>query len=354
MDKRVIKSILLIGALIFIISFFITSFKTKDSSDESKEAINTKEVSLINELKKQKSIQISNKNLEDIDVEEEFYTDFKYYLGKLNKLDNSVEFNEVFTGKGDNIEFSTDFNYIKVTGYNKIDYFEIPSNEKEGIRNLFNKEIYTSFDSIKNYKNWDNVIAEYKDKKKEISNLKEFDEKIIKKRKISQYQASKMEEQVKDNFYITINAKEYEFYIQTIGKNAIGVYYKNYKSYYEIDNDFYNYLCDISFVAKKDNEIEQEKSEYDWVQSIEIKDIVNNIDETFDGEQKDNILDSLFNKEIKEVNFDKYEVKRYILKLKGNGKSEDITIYESYVYKNDKYYEIKNADLIIDSFLNAP
>ncbi|SHH38112.1 hypothetical protein [Tepidibacter thalassicus] len=352
MDKKVIKSLMVIGLLIFIISFFITSFTTKES-DKAEETIstNTKKISLIDELKRQGNIQISNENLKYITVEDEFLDNFKYYLRKAEKLDKNVDFKCKFKGRAKDIEFFTDFNYLKISQNKRSEYYKFPSNDKKNIEKLFDKEIYTAFDAVKNYENWNTVVVEYSGKKKEISDLKKFNEQINKKRKISQYQATKIADEAEENFYITVKTDNYEFYIQTIGRNAIGVYYKDYKSYYEIDRDFYNYLCDICFVAKKKN---KEKSEYDWVENIQVKDIVNNIEETFEKEQKDDILNSLFNDDIKEVKFDKYEVKRYILRLNGKGNSEEIVIYENYVKKGGKYYKIKNADLIIDSFLNVP
>lgn len=356
MNKKAIKSILFAALLVFIVSFGITILSSKPSEDKNKTiTANTKEVSLLNEFKKEKDIKISNEVLENIGVEIDFLSDFMYYLDKSKKTDKPSDFKEIFKGKGKNVEFSTDFKIIKIKNQNKEEYYKLPLEYEKDIEKLFNKEIYISFDAVKQYKTWNSVTIDYKDNSKEISKIKleDFNNKIIRKKALSEYQAARLGE-YDENFNITIKGNGYELNLQTIGSSAMGVYYKEYKAYYEIDEQLYNYLCDIFYISKEDRIVSNEKkiSEFDWVEKIEINDIVNKMDGEAENSDKDELLNSLFRDNMEKVKFDTYEVKRYSLKLIGNGKTEKITVYENHIQRNGDYYKIKNVDLIIDSFMN--
>ncbi len=358
MNKKVIKSILLLALGIFIISFFAASLKTKveDNKKEEIDPAKVKESLLIDDLKKETTISLSNGILNEIEMEEDFITDFAYYLNRAKKIEKDSSFEEIFEGQGDTVKFSTDFKILKIKKEDKEEYWQIPSEDEEGLKKLLDQGIYTAFDCIKKVDTWETVKVEYKEKSKQISKFNDLNEKIKKKRTLSEYQASKLGKE-DGGFYITIKGKEYDIYLQTIGTNAIGIYYKNYKGYYEIEKDLYDYLCDIFYVAKEEREesISKENTNtYDWVEEIEIKDVVNKMDGSLDGKEKDDLLTALFSENMQEVKFDTYEVKRYSLNLKGKEKSEKITVYENHVEKNGVYYKVKNADLIIDSFMNIP
>ncbi len=298
---------------------------------------------------KEQNITLSNKNIKDIKIEEDYFNDFKYYIQKSKKIEN-VEFDEKVTGYSDDIKFSTDFNYIKIMKNEDTQYFDMPDEEIEGLESLMNKAINTSFDIIKKVQDIKAVQISYKNKQKQIENVKEFNDKIHKKSNISEYKASKLMDEVKENFDINIKVDGYEIYAKTLGKTGLGIYYKDYKAYYEIDDSLYNYLCDVLFVSKNDNE--SDEVGYEWINTIKVEDKVNDIEEELQGELKDELVRYLF-REIKEpVEFKDYEFERYKLKLKGDSKEEDITVYENHVKIKDKYYKINGADLIVDSVVN--
>lgn len=349
MNKKVIKSILIFSSIVFLLSFFITSLKSKPKEEEQATTVTNQELNLMTSLSKKQDIILSNDNMKDITIENDYVSDFKYYIQKSKKIE-TVEFKEKLTGYSDDIKFSTDFRYIKIMNDKETQYFEMPQEEVKGLENFMNKAINTSFDAIKKVKDVKEVQISYKNKQKQIENIKEFNDKIHKKSNISEYKASKLMDEVKENFDINIKLDGYDVYIKTLGKTGLGIYYKDNKAYYEIDDSLYNYLCDVLFVSKNDNE--SDEVGYEWVQTIKVEDKVNDIEEDLQGELKDELVRYLF-KEIKEpVEFKDYEFERYHLKLKGDSKEQDITVYENHVKIKDKYYKIKGADLIVDSVVN--
>ncbi|WP_099190954.1 hypothetical protein [Tepidibacter mesophilus] len=353
MNKKVIKSILIFSSVVFILSFFITSLKTKPKENQVTTTA-AQESNLMDSLLKEQSIKLSNNNMQDITMEEDYLNDFRYYIQKSNKIEK-VEFEEVLTGYSDNIKFSTDLNYIKIMNDKKTQYFDISDEQIKGLKKLIDKSINTSFDTIKKAKEIKEVQISYKNKKKQIENIKEFNEKLHKKSSISEYKASKLMAEVKENFDINIKIDGYDIYAKTLGKTGLGIYHKDYAAYYEIDDTLYNYLCDVLFISKNDNEsdeITSDEREYEWVQTIKVEDKVNDIKEELKGELKDELIRTLFG-EIKEpVEFKEYEFKRYNLKLKGESKEQEIIVYENHIKINDKYYKINGADLIVDSVVN--
>ncbi|WFD10481.1 hypothetical protein [Tepidibacter hydrothermalis] len=348
MNKKVIKSILIFAGIIFLLSFFVTILNTKEKEEQATTAT-TQELNLMKSILKKENIILSDNNIKDITMEKDYLNDFKYYIQKSKKIEK-VEFDEKVTGYSDDIKFSTDFNYIKIMKDQDAQYFDMPDKEIEGLENFMNKAINTSFDTIKKVQDIKEVQVSYKDKQKQIKNIKEFNDKIHKKSNISEYKASKLMDEVKENFDINIKLDGYEIYIKTLGKTGLGIYYKDYKAYYEIDDSLYNYLCDVLFVSKDDNE--SDEIGYEWIETIKVEDKTNDIEEELQGELKDELVRYLFS-EIKEpVEFKDYEFERYHLKVKGKSKEEDITVYENHIKIKDKYYKIKGADLIVDSVVN--
>ncbi|MEJ8553583.1 hypothetical protein [Tepidibacter sp. Z1-5] len=348
MNKKVIKSILIFSGIVFLLSFFITSLKTKPKEEQAT-TTTTQEVNLMNILLKEQNIMLSNKNIKDIKIEEDYLNDFKYYIQKSKKIEKA-EFEEVLTGYSDDIKFSTDFNYIKIMKNNDTKYYEISDKEAKGLKSLIDKAINTSFDTIKKIQDIKEVQISYKDKQKKLENIKEFNDKIHKKSNISEYKASKLMDEVKENFDINIKLNGYEIYAKTLGKTGLGIYYKDYTAYYEIDDTLYNYLCDVLFISKDENE--SDEIGYEWIKTIKVEDKTNDIEEELEGELKDELVKYLFS-EIKEpVEFKDYEFERYKLKLKGDSKEQDITVYENHIKIKDKYYKINGADLIVDSVVN--
>ncbi|CAH2215136.1 hypothetical protein [Tepidibacter aestuarii] len=350
MNKKVIKSMLIFAGIAFLLTFFITSLMTKEKEEQEQVTTTLKqEVNLMNSLLKKQNIKLSNNNMKDITIEEDYLNDFKYYIQKSEKIEKA-DFDEVVIGSSDDIKFSTDFNYIKIMNNDDTQYFDISDKQTKGLQILIDKAINTSFDTIKKIQDINEVQISYKDKQKQIDNIKEFNGKIHKKSNISEYKASKLMDEVKENFDINIKLENYEIYAKTLGKTGLGIYYKDYTAYYEIDDSLYNYLCDILFISKNDNE--SDDAGYEWVQTIKVEDKINDIEEELEGELKDELVRYLFS-EIKEpVEFKDYEFERYHLKLKGESKEQDITVYENHIKVNDKYYKINGADLIVDSVIN--
>jgi hypothetical protein len=347
-NKKVIKSMLIFAGIVFLISFLITILRTKEKEEQATQAIN-QEVNLMKYLLKEQSIKLSDENIKDITIEQDYFKDFKYYIEKSKKIEK-VEFKEILTGYSDDIKFSTDCNYIKIVKGKETQYFDIEDEQTKELESLIDKATNTSFDTIKKINDIKEVQISYKNKQKQIVNIKEFNDKIHKKANISQYNASKLIDEVKDNFDINIKLDNYEIYAKTLGKTGLGIYYKDYTAYYEIDDSLYNYLCDVLFVSKSNNE--SDEIGYEWVQTIKIQDKINEIEEELEGELKDELVRYLF-REIKEpVEFKDYEFERYHLKLKGESKEQEMIIYENHIKIKDKYYKIKGADLIVDSVIN--
>lgn len=348
MNKKVIKSMLIFAGIVFLISFLITILRTREKEEQATQAIN-QEVNLMKYLLKEQSIKLSDENIKDTTIEQDYFKDFKYYIEKSKKIEK-VEFKEILTGYSDDIKFSTDYNYIKIVKGKETQYFDIEDEQTKELESLIDKATNTSFDTIKKINDIKEVQISYKNKQKQIVNIKEFNDKIHKKANISQYKASKLIDEVKENFDINIKLDNYEIYAKTLGKTGLGIYYKDYTAYYEIDDSLYNYLCDVLFVSKSNNE--SDEIGYEWVQTIKIQDKINDIEEELEGELKDELVRYLF-REIKEpVEFKDYEFERYHLKLKGESKEQEMIIYENHIKIKDKYYKIKGADLIVDSVIN--
>jgi hypothetical protein len=273
-NKKVIKSMLIFAGIVFLISFLITILRTKEKEEQATQAIN-QEVNLMKYLLKEQSIKLSDENIKDITIEQDYFKDFKYYIEKSKKIEK-VEFKEILTGYSDDIKFSTDCNYIKIVKGKETQYFDIEDEQTKELESLIDKATNTSFDTIKKINDIKEVQISYKNKQKQIVNIKEFNDKIHKKANISQYNASKLIDEVKDNFDINIKLDNYEIYAKTLGKTGLGIYYKDYTAYYEIDDSLYNYLCDVLFVSKSNNE--SDEIGYEWVQTIKIQDKINEIE----------------------------------------------------------------------------
>ncbi|OPJ55075.1 hypothetical protein [Alkalithermobacter paradoxus] len=358
MYKKLIIACIIIFVLVFAITFSLTYIKTKEEAQDTKSTIASrmKDVPLINLLKDEVDIKVSGNRLEDMSLNEDIISELNYYIEKMKKLDDKVTVQSIIKGEGEKVKFTTDYKNMKIEKSGKEEYYEIPSQYSNELEQLFERGMFTSFDITQNNKIWNKVEIEdeYSKQKKELqkSKFKEFSDntKLVAYTKEHKIVSSN---NANDNFYITIGTRDNEIYLQLMGRSVLGVYYKAHRSYYQIQEDLYDYLSQMMRNTKP-SQTKQDQSNYDWVEEIEIKDIVNNINSVVKGKDAKDLVDFLFNKHTVEGTLGQFEEKRYELTLKGKGRTQNIIAYENNIQLNGKVYQVKSVDIIISAYANTP
>lgn len=256
------KAAILIGVVVFFIIYFI-SFKIglnmeKDKSEVPKKVETEEEDtrSLMTQIKEKKKIYVSDKNIENIKIEEDMWNDIKFFFSDFKKVRNTTSsYEAVYEGYSDDgVKFSTDLNFFRVYTVNKEEYYKVPVDSKSAFKKLLDESIYTSFDLLSHYKDWKEVNISHGKEIKKIHRWK-FDDlahKMISKRVVGKVQPEKSKERSEYNFTIDIKGDNFAVKVETMGKDYVKVTSKKTVSYYEVHTSLFDYLKNEIFeIGKK-------------------------------------------------------------------------------------------------------
>ncbi|RDY23607.1 hypothetical protein CHF27_007485 [Romboutsia maritimum] len=260
--KRKLKknAALLIGVIAFFIVYFVffnwgkSLEVTPEDTPKKTEAQEEDSRSLLTQISSKKKIYISDQNIENIKVEEEYWNEIKFFFSEFSKVREPESYTKKYEGYSDDgIKFSTDLNYFRVYTVNNQEYYKVPISIKKEFEALIKESIYTSFDFIKQYKTWENVTISYNKETKKISGWK-YDDlayKMASKRLVGKVQPEKSKERSKYNFTINIKGEDYEVKVETMGQDYVKIISKDAQSYYEVHNGLYEYIKNEIFEIGK-------------------------------------------------------------------------------------------------------
>lgn len=255
------KAAILIGVVIFFIIYFI-SFKIginmeKDKSEVPKKVETETEDnrSLMTQIKEKKKIYVSDKNVENIKIEEDMWNEVKFFFSEFKKVRNTTSYEAIYEGYSDDgIKFSTDLNFFRVYTVNKEEYYKVPIDSKNSFKKLLDESIYTSFDLLSHYKDWKEVTITYGKETKKVHKWKfdDLEHKMISKRVVGKVQPEKSKERSDYNFSINIKGENFAVKVDTMGKDYVKVTSKKTVSYYEVHTSLFDYLKNEIFeIGKK-------------------------------------------------------------------------------------------------------
>ena len=256
--RKVKKSVLVAMSIVvfFVIyglAFYLgTYLDNKDNPKvETKEDESVDERPLMKQLSSKKKIYMSNEQVENIKVDEIYWDEVKYEFTKFSQVRKSEKFTPIYTGYSDDgVRFSTDLNLFRIYTVNEELYYKIPISEKTQFEKVLNGSIYTSFDFVKKYKTWKNVIISYGDEKKTIHKWK-YDDLVYKmssKRIVGKIQPEKNKDRSKYNFTLKI---------ETMGKDYVKISSDKGEAYYEVSIALYEYLREEIFKLPSDSDDEE-------------------------------------------------------------------------------------------------
>lgn len=260
--KRKIKKkvAIIIGVIGFFIVYFVSfnwgkSMEQKSESSPKKTENQDEDTrSLLAQISSKKKIYISDENIENIKVEEEYWNEIRFFFSEFSKVREPDSFSKKYEGYSDDgIKFSTDLNFFRVYTVNSQEYYKVPVSIKKEFNSLIKESIYTSFDFIKQYKTWEDVTVSYNGKSKNISGWK-YDDlayKMASKRLVGKVQPEKSKERSDYNFAIKIKGKDYEVKVETMGQDYVKITSKDAESYYEVHNGLFEYLKNEVFKIDK-------------------------------------------------------------------------------------------------------
>lgn len=264
--KRKIKKSMLVlaGIILFFIvytgTYIYVSKKQQNDIPVKVEDKNleTDSSSLLSQMKTTNTVYISDKNLQDVRVEKEYWDQIKFFSTKFKEVRKPSDYQSIYEGYLDNgIRFSTDLDYFRIYTVNKEEFYKIPVAEKKAFDKLLQESIYTSIDSVKKYKTWDSVEIIYGDqvKKPWMWKYDDLAYKISVKRLVGKIQPEKSKERSPYNFTIKIKGDGYSITLDTMGKDYVKVTSDKATAYYEVHEGLYDYLRDDIFkIEKTDNE----------------------------------------------------------------------------------------------------
>ena len=256
------KAAILIGVVVFFIIYFI-SFRIginmeKDKSEVPKKVEKEEEDnrSLRTQIKEKKKVYISDKNIENIKIEEDMWDEIKLFFSDFKKVRNTTSsYEAVHEGYSDDgVKFSTDLNFFRAYTVNKEEYYKVPVSSKDAFKKLLDESIYTSFDLLSHYKDWKEVTITHGKEIKKVHRWK-FDDlahKMISKRVVGKVQPEKSKERSDYNFTINIKGDNFDVKVDTMGKDYVKVTSKKNVSYYEVHTSLFDYLKNEIFeIGKK-------------------------------------------------------------------------------------------------------
>ena len=250
--RKVKKSMLiLLGILAFFIVYVGTyiHFAKKQQSEQpvKVENQNSKDDTkpLLNQLKSNDTVYISDKNLQDVRIDQEYWEQIRFFSTKFKEVRKPSSYESKYEGYLDNgIRFSTDLDYFRIYTVSKEEFYKIPVSEKKAFDKLLQESIYTSIDSVKKYKTWDSVelICGDKVKKPWRWHYDELAYKISVKRLVGRIQPEKSKERSKYNFTVKIHGDGYSIVLETMGKDYVKITSDKATAYYEVHGGLYEYL----------------------------------------------------------------------------------------------------------------
>ena len=253
--RKLKKGMILILGIILFFGVYFAAFKYGRSLDEKNtQPVKTEEDqedtrSLMSQLSSKEKIYISDSNVENVRIEESYWTNVKILFSEFSKIRTPDSYTPVYSGNSDDgIRFSTDLNYFRVYTVSSEEYYKVPVATKRELEKLLGESIYLSFDFVKKYKNWDTVEISYEGETKEIHKWK-FDDlayNMGSKRIVGKVQPQKNQERSKYNFTINIKGKQYNAKLETMGKDYVrisqGEGNSKVEAYYEVLTGLYDYL----------------------------------------------------------------------------------------------------------------
>ena len=206
--------------------------------------------SLMTQIINKKKIYVSDSNIENVKIEENYWDKMTALFTEFAKVRKPSKYEAKYSGYSDNgIRFSTDLVYFRVYNVKKEEYYKVPVATKSELEKLLNESIYTSFDFVKQYKEWKNVKITYGDKTKTIHKWKynKLSNRMTYKRIVGKVQPEKSKERSKYNFTIDIKGDNYEAVIETMGKDYAKIVSGESEVYYEVTELLFDYLKDEIF-----------------------------------------------------------------------------------------------------------
>ena len=254
--RKLKKEVVAILAVILFFAVYFIAFKFGTYLDQKNQdpikQVEEKEDTrpLINQLKSESKIYISDSEIQNIKIEESSWDEIKYIFTKFSKIRTPEKFTPIYNGyTDDGLKFSTDLNYLRVYTVKKEEYYKVPVEQKDYFKKALNESIYTSFDFVKQYKTWKNVTISYNNNKKTIHKWK-FDDlsyKMAAKRQVGKIQPEKSKERSEYNFTIDIKGENYEVTIETMSKDYVKITSGNLEAYYEVYTGLFEYIEDNVF-----------------------------------------------------------------------------------------------------------
>jgi len=167
--RKLKKGMILILGIILFFGVYFSAFKYGRSLDEKNaQPAKTEEGqedtrSLMSQLSSKEKIYISHLNVENIRVEESYWSNVKVLFSEFSKIRTPDSYTPVYSGNSDDgIRFSTDLNYFRVYTVSDEEYYKVPVATKKEFDKLLGESIYLSFDFVKKYKDWETVEISYK------------------------------------------------------------------------------------------------------------------------------------------------------------------------------------------------
>ena len=253
--KRKLKKgmALILGIILFFVVYLITFNRVRNLDEKNKEPVKTEEQEedtrpLINQIKLKEKIYISDSKVENIRIEESYWSNVKVLFSEFTKIRKPESYTPVYNGYSDDgIRFSTDLNYFRVYTVSTEEYYKVPVATKKEFDKLLGESIYLSFDFVKKYKDWETVEISYKGETKKIHKWK-FDDlsyNMGSKRIVGKVQPQKSKERSKYNFTINIKGEHYNAKLETMGKDYVKISQEDMKTeaYYEVLTGLYDYLA---------------------------------------------------------------------------------------------------------------
>lgn len=243
--------------IIYFISFAITSNKDKNGdtniqanqeqeAGSQKNAKETDKRSLITQISDSEKIYVTDYDTDYLKIDPTMWDEFNDFFSDFKKVRSAEKMTKpIYEGHNDDgVKFQTDLEYFKVFNVKGEEYYKIPVAEKKLVDNLMKKLIYTSYNYVNNYKDWDDVSVSDGQATKNVHfwNKDDLASNIIYKRVVGKVQPEKAFERTKKNFTVKISNGKTNIEIVTMGKDYVKITVAGQTAYYEVNDKLYKYL----------------------------------------------------------------------------------------------------------------
>lgn len=270
--KKIKKSFIIAMCIVLFFAVHISVYTILSKEQQPKNdstSVETMEVEnnntpLINQIKGKDTVYMSDKNLQDVRVEPEYWDKISFFSSQFKKVRKPSQYESLYEAYTDNgIRFSTDLEFFRIYTVKKEEFYKIPVDEKKAFEQLLQESIYTSIDSVKKYKSWKSVEVSYGSEVKKVKKWK-YDDlayKISVKRIVGKIQPEKSKERSKYNFTINIEGEGYSVKLETMGKEYVKVTSDKATAYYEVHVGLYEYIMNSIFKIKDPDSTNEESTE---------------------------------------------------------------------------------------------